>query len=62
MEAKLDGYVEGSLLLLRQDGHVFYLISEDLKQIDLSNDQLIGQLFSDGGWERVMQPLLTQVG
>ncbi|GLI63631.1 hypothetical protein VaNZ11_006658 [Volvox africanus] len=61
MEAKLDGYVEGSLLLLGQDGLVYYLVSEDLKQIDLSNDQLVGQLFGEGSWEKLMQPLYTQL-
>ncbi|EFJ44575.1 hypothetical protein VOLCADRAFT_106357 [Volvox carteri f. nagariensis] len=61
LEAKLDGYVEGSLLLLGQDGLVYYLVSEDLKQIDLSNDQLVGQLFGEGGWEKLMQPLYTQI-
>ncbi len=36
----------GSLLLQRpDDGSIFYLVSEDLKQIDLSNDQVRG-----GGW------------
>ncbi|KXZ49647.1 hypothetical protein GPECTOR_20g504 [Gonium pectorale] len=61
MEAKLDGYVEGSLLLRGREGHVYYLVSEDLKQIDLSNDQLVGQLFGEGSWEKLMQPLYTQV-
>ncbi|GIM17121.1 hypothetical protein Vretimale_19652, partial [Volvox reticuliferus] len=61
MEAKLDGYVEGSLLLRGQDGLVYYLVSEDLKQIDLSNDQLVGQLFGEGSWEKLMQPLYTQL-
>ncbi|PNW79248.1 hypothetical protein CHLRE_09g407650v5 [Chlamydomonas reinhardtii] len=60
MEAKLDGYVEGSLLLLAPDHGVHYLVSEDLRQIDLSNDQLVGQLFGEGGWEQLMQPLYTQ--
>ncbi|KAG2438232.1 hypothetical protein HYH02_010933 [Chlamydomonas schloesseri] len=60
MEAKLDGYVEGSLLLLAPDHGVHYLVSEDLRQIDLSNDQLVGQLFGEGGWEALMQPLYTQ--
>ncbi|KAG2437495.1 hypothetical protein HXX76_006144 [Chlamydomonas incerta] len=60
MEAKLDGYVEGSLLLLAADHGVHYLVSEDLRQIDLSNDQLVGQLFGEGGWEALMQPLYTQ--
>ncbi|GLC36371.1 hypothetical protein PLESTB_000769000 [Pleodorina starrii] len=61
METKLDGYVEGSLLLLGRDGLVYYLVSEDLKQIDLSNDQLVGQLFGEASWEKLMQPLYTQV-
>ncbi|GFR40259.1 hypothetical protein Agub_g831 [Astrephomene gubernaculifera] len=60
METKLDGYVEGALLLLGREGHVYYLVSEDLKQLDLTNDQLIGQLFGEGSWERIMQPLYTQ--
>jgi hypothetical protein len=50
------------MLLLSQDGLVYYLVSEDLKQIDLSNDQLVAQLFGEGAWEQLMQPLYTQVG
>lgn len=60
LEVKLDGYVEGSLLLRGEDGHVFYLVSEDLKQIDLTNDQLVGQLFGQGGWDGLKQPLYSQ--
>ncbi|KAG2487610.1 hypothetical protein HYH03_013749 [Edaphochlamys debaryana] len=61
METKLDGYVEGSLLLLDPEGLVYYLVSEDLKQIDLSNDQLVAQLFADGSWDGIKMPLYTQV-
>lgn len=41
--------LQGSLLLLAPDHGVHYLVSEDLRQIDLSNDQLV---VSEGERER----------
>lgn len=42
-------------------GHVWYLCSENLKQIDLSNDQLVASLFGkpESNWFTLRRPLLA---
>lgn len=48
----------GSLLLRNtRDDHVFYIVADELKQIDLSSDQVVAQLFKDGQWEAAAAPL-----
>ncbi|MEW5298692.1 MAG: hypothetical protein WDW38_000565 [Sanguina aurantia] len=62
VEVKLDGKVEGSLLMRDpSSGHVYYLCSENLKQIDLSNDQLVASLFGKpaSDWYTLRRPLLA---
>uniref|UniRef100_A0A7S0R8I2 Uncharacterized protein n=1 Tax=Chlamydomonas leiostraca TaxID=1034604 RepID=A0A7S0R8I2_9CHLO len=42
-------------------GGVFYIVSDDLQQVDLSSDHVVQQLFSNGNWEGVKAGLLTRV-
>lgn len=36
---------------------MFYIVADELKQIDLSSDQVVAQLFKDGQWEAAAAPL-----
>jgi len=48
----------GALLLRNtSDDHVYYIVADELKQIDLSSDQVVAQLFKDGQWEAAAAPL-----
>ncbi|KAF5841027.1 hypothetical protein DUNSADRAFT_14734 [Dunaliella salina] len=48
----------GALLLRNtKDDHVYYIVADELKQIDLSSDQVVAQLFKDGQWEAAAAPL-----
>lgn len=38
----------GALLLRNSTGHVYYISSGSIQQVDLSNDELIGNMFGDG--------------
>lgn len=42
-------------------GHVYYLCSENLRQIDLSNDQLVASLFGkpESNWFELRRKLLA---
>eukprot|EP00983_Pelagomonas_calceolata_P026361 827425-Pelagomonas_calceolata.AAC.1 len=55
----LDGMCLAGALLLRntKDDHVYYIVADELKQIDLSSDQVVAQLFKDGQWEAAAAPL-----
>uniref|UniRef100_A0A7S0YLA3 Uncharacterized protein n=1 Tax=Polytomella parva TaxID=51329 RepID=A0A7S0YLA3_9CHLO len=59
-DVKLDGNVPGAVLIRSPEkGEVYFLRSENLRQIDLSNDRLIGRLFGDNQWQGVKEPLMA---
>lgn len=54
---RLDMQVPGGLLFRSPNGEVFALQTEALQQIDLSSDQVVILLFSEGDWEKQMSPI-----
>ncbi|PNW75071.1 hypothetical protein CHLRE_12g497850v5 [Chlamydomonas reinhardtii] len=55
---RLDMEVPGAMLFRdSSNGQIFALQTTTLQQIDLSNDQVVILLLSDGEWEREMSPI-----
>ncbi|GBF93334.1 hypothetical protein Rsub_06372 [Raphidocelis subcapitata] len=59
-EVKADAQAPGFLLLRDSRGYCYYLPPDPsgrLRQIDLSDDVVVAQLFANGMWQEIVEPL-----
>jgi len=54
---RLDMEVPGALLLRDPKGNVYAIETQDLPQVDLSDDYVVLMMFADGVWEDQMSPV-----
>lgn len=54
---RLDMEVPGSMLLRDSKGNIFAIQTDQLQQVDLSDDYVALMMFADGEWENQMSPI-----
>ncbi|GLI60519.1 hypothetical protein VaNZ11_002525 [Volvox africanus] len=56
-EVRLDAKLPGTMLLRDPQDGVFFITYNNIQQIDLTDDYVVGSLFAGGDWESIAQRL-----